>query len=101
MVAHALHDVIGLLSPDTVAMLMQMLIDGQETNITHEDIAQWSAAGLNLDADNPIMSAPGLETAAMATADTTGLSINTYQNNMLTYDSEVVAQQIQAFLYGE
>ena len=100
-VIEALRPIIGLMTPDTVAMLMQMLVADQQTDITQKDIALWSAAGLNLDADAPYLTVPGFEGIDLVTGDIGSLSgISAYQNKMLSYDSEAIKQQIREFLYG-
>ncbi|MBN1776767.1 MAG: hypothetical protein JW811_01470 [Clostridiales bacterium] len=101
-VIEAFRPIIGLMSPDTVAMLIRMLVSGQLTDITEDDIVLWSTAGLNFAADSPYLTVPGFEGVELQGGNIGSLKgISAYQNMMLTYDNEAVKQQIQAFLYGE
>ena len=98
----ALRIVIGMKDEDTIAAFMRKFTEGQETDITENDIALWSAFSLNLDADNPYMSVPGNEGVALQAGDIGSMTgISSYQNQMLTYDNEAFKQKIHAFLYGE
>lgn len=98
----ALRIVIGMKDEDTIAAFMRKFTEGQETDITEDDIALWSAFSLNLDADNPYMSVPGNEGVALQAGDIGSMTgISSYQNQMLTYDNEAFKQKIHAFLYGE
>lgn len=99
---NGLRPVVGLMSPDTMAMILQMLFSNQATDMTGEDIAKISAAGLNFAADSGYLTVPGFEGVELQAGDKGSLKgINAYQNMMLAYDSEAIRQQIRAFLYGE
>ncbi|MFH1879295.1 MAG: hypothetical protein ABIK64_00715 [Bacillota bacterium] len=101
-VIEGLRPMIALMDGDTVLSFLKLFIKDQTTDITEEDIARWSLAGLNLAVDSPYLTVPGFEGVEMQTGDAGSLKgISEYQLQMLKYDNEAIAQAIHTFLYAD
>lgn len=98
----ALRAIIGMMGPDASAAILRTLLTGQDTDMTDEQIAIISGAGLNFAPGVCYMTVPGFEGVEMVVGDTGTLKgVSTFQKQMLTYDSEAIRQQIHTFLYGD
>lgn len=99
----ALKPLLKLLGEDKVSGLWKLVAQGQDTNITDEDIAKWSKLLVNLPAEKtPYFTVPGFEDVEFADFDAKALTgISGYDVKMLTYDNEKMAEDLQKFINAE
>ena len=102
-IIEALKSNIAQMDRDAVLAIWRLLLDGQETDITAEDIAAWSEAGLNFIGDTPpLLTVPGFEGVEMVESEAKSvLGVRSYYAQMLVYDTAAAAQRVQEFLSGE
>lgn len=78
-----------------------LITDGQDTDITADDIGRWSAIPYSFPADC-YLSVPGFENAKAQEFDASAFtSYNFFPQMLLAYDSEAVISQIHTFISGE
>lgn len=85
-----------------VLAFWHVLTDGQDTDVTAEDIAAWSAVPFNFIDDEPYLTVPGFEGVEMAASEASSLpGVSNYQAKMLVYDMDEAARRVRDFLSGE
>jgi len=90
--------VFELMGEQALTALGQSIMEGQDTNITDDDIAAWAKRLTELpDGKTPYLTIPGFEDIGLEKfeGDPMGSTM------MLTYDKAEAAEKVQAFVNGE
>ena len=86
---------------DAVRTLCTLITDGQETDITADDIAAWSQIPFAF-ADDAYLTVPGFESAEVRDFDASPLTEpGMFGHRIMAYDSGAITESIQNFVYGQ
>lgn len=101
-VLEALRPKIAQMDQDAVLAIWSLMTEGQDTNLTGEDIAAWSQIPFRFPDEAFYFTVPGFEGVEMADFDAGALTgVRGYDAKMLVYDNAAMAQKIRDFIYGQ
>ncbi len=102
-VIEAFKPLFKLLGEDGVSGLWELVTEGQDTDITEEDIAKWSKLLASLpDEKTPYFTVPGFEGVEVEDFDAKTLTgMSGFDVKMLVYDNETMAENLQKFINGQ
>jgi hypothetical protein len=101
-VLEALKKKIAQMDQESVLTIWSLMTEGQDTNVTGEDIAAWSQIPFRLPDEAFYCTAPGFTGVEMADFDAGALTgVRGYDAKMLVYDNDAMAQKIRDFIYGQ
>ncbi len=101
-VVEAMKTNIARMDQAEVLAFWHVLTDGQDTDVTAEDIAAWSAIPFNFTDAEPYITVPGFEGVEMVKSGAASLpGVGSNQAQMLVYDTGAAARRVKDFLSGQ